>query len=240
MPRALQRTIQFDIKAGRPKHAIVMIYDIAGFSKFFNQPDAQEYVPRFSNRISEAISVAIFGGKEFWEKEGAEELIPLLSPVHEKFLGDGALYIWLPPHNETDFSSGFVAYLCNRLWNIQNNFDTLRKKCSEDIPVFDLPQGIRFGLARGTVYELINSKTRAREYIGVCINLASRLQKYCSDLAFMASARMRISDQTLKKFGYIKVVATKLKGFPKEIVIVDKSEYNELAPEIRQGLFESI
>lgn len=217
MPRILNGTIQFDTRASRPKHAIIMIYDIAGFSKFFNQPDAQEYVPKFLNRISEAISIEIFGGKEFWEKAGIEKISPLLSPVHEKFLGDGALYIWLPPHNELDFSSTFVTYLCNRLWNIQNFFGALRKKCSEDIPVFDLPHGIRFGLARGTIYELTNSRTRAREYIGVCINLASRLQKYCSEFAFMASARMQIADEILKKMVTLKLLLLSLKDFQRKL-----------------------
>ena len=133
-----------------------------------------------------------------------------------------------------------IITLCNRLWELQNNFSVLLQKCSDDIPVFELPKGIRFGLARGTVYELTNRKTREREYIGFCINLASRLQKYCPDLTFTASARVGIPETTLEKDSYIKVVATKLRGFPKEIIILDKSDYNKLTPEVKQDLFESI
>ncbi len=239
MPRILNETIQFDTRASRAKHAIVMIYDVAGFSKFFNQPDVHEYVPRFLNNISNVVATVIYGGKEYWTTDPTT-LEPLQAPVHEKFLGDGGLYIWVPPENVKGFSEWFIANLCNRLWNVQNSYDNIRKKCAEDIPVYELPQGIRFGLARGTVYELTNRKTRQREYIGFCINLASRLQKYCSEFAFIASARMGISESLLEKHNYIKVVATKLKGFPKEIVIVDRSEYEHLSPEIREGLFESI
>jgi len=142
--------------------------------------------------------------------------------------------------NAKGFSTDFITNLCNRLWNIQGFFDNIRKKCAEDIPVYELPQGIRFGLARGTVYELTNRKTRQHEYIGFCINLASRLQKYCSELDFIASARTEIPKSVLDKYGYIKIIATKLKGFPKEIVIVDKDEYARLAEEIKSDLFESI
>jgi len=239
MPRLLTDTIHFDTKASRPKHAIVMIYDIEGFSKFFNQPDVQEYVPRFLNHISNVIKTAIYGGRDYWTTS-PESLPPLLAPVHEKFLGDGGLYVWLPPENQKEFSSTFVTELCNRLWNIQNGFETIRKKCVEDIPVYELPRGIRFGLSRGTVYELTNQKTREREYIGVSINLASRLHKYCSELAFIASARVEIPEVILNKFGYIKVIAVKVKGFPKEIVIVDKNEYSKLSEEIRNEIFESL
>lgn len=239
MPRELTDTIQFDTRASRPKHAIVMIYDLAGFTKFFNQPDVQDYVPRFLNHISSVIATVSFGGKAYWDLP-LPNGNPLLSPVHEKFLGDGGLYVWLPPKNQKDFSESSVIYLCNRLWNIQNGYDEIRRKCAEDIPVYELPHNIRFGLARGTVYELTNNKTHEREYIGICINLASRLHKYCSELAFIASARIGIPKSMLEKYGYIKVVATKLRGFPKEIVIVDKTEYGKLLPEIKKALFESI
>lgn len=239
MPKALTETIQFDTRASRPKHAMVMIYDINGFSKFFNQPDVHEYVPRFLNHISNVMATVIYGGENYWTGS-PETLSPLQAPVHEKFLGDGGLYIWLSPENARGFSRWLITGLCNRLWNVQNSFQNIRRKCAEDIPVFELPQGIRFGLARGTVYELTNRKTREREYIGFCINLASRLQKYCSELAFIASARIEIPESTLSEYGYIKVVASKLKGFPKEIVIVDKNEYDELPEESKLDLFELI
>lgn len=239
MPRLLADTIRFDTKASRPKHAIVMIYDITGFSKFFNQPDVQEYVPRFLNHISSIISVIIYGGKRYWEDK-PHDWGAMPPPVHEKFLGDGALYIWSPLRNAKEFSSSFVDGLCNSLWNIQNSFEKILRKCADDIPVYEIPRSIRFGLARGTVYELTNRKTKDREYIGFCINLASRLQKYCSDLAFIASARMEIPESRLHEYGYIKVIAKKIKGFPKELVIVDKNEYDRLSEEIRSDLFESL
>jgi len=49
-----------------------------------------------------------------------------------------------------------------------------------------------------------------------------------------------MSAPTLEKNGYIKVVATQIKGFPKELVVVDKDEFDGLADDVRNSLFELI
>lgn len=239
MARKIERTFTFDSQASRPKHAVALIYDLGGFSRFFNQPDVQDYVPKFINLVSKAVSIIFFGGVHYW-MEREEEISRIQAPIHEKFLGDGALYLWIPPKDSNTFTSEFIINLCNRLWNLKNDFDIVLKKAADEIPVFELPTQIRFGLARGTIYELTYKNSTNKEYIGFCINLASRLQKYCSDLAFIASARIDLQAKTIREHGYIKVAATKLKGFPKEIVIVDKAEYEELEANVKKELFEPL
>src|SRR3954453_15094873 len=114
----LTKTIQFHPNASHPKNEIAMIYDLEGFSRFFNQPDVQDYVPKFLNLVSEALSITIYGGKAYWLPI-PENLEPLaVSPVHEKFLGDGAMYIWLESGDEP-LTTSFVTTLCNRLWNLK-------------------------------------------------------------------------------------------------------------------------
>ena len=240
MAKKIEKTIRFDSTASRPKHAFAMIYDLGGFSKFFNQPDVQDYVPKFINRVSEAISIILYGGNAYWQTEEDGAFDSLQIPIHEKFLGDGALYIWIPPRGAKGFSEDFVMPLCNRLWNLKKKFRFLLKKCSDDIPVLEVPDRIRFGLARGTIYELSLKNSTHKEYIGFCINLASRLQKYCPELGFIASARIRLLESDLKEHGYMKVIATKIKGFPREIVIVDKKEFESLNAETKKELFNSI
>jgi hypothetical protein len=44
----------------------------------------------------------------------------------------------------------------------------------------------------------------------------------------------------LDKHGYLRVVAKCIKGFPREIVIVDKAEWSTLDPSARDELFEAI
>ena len=237
MARSISRGKVFEPHAGMAQNGIAVIFDLEGFSRFFNQPDAHEYIPIYLNIVTEAVETSYFGGTEYWiDKNEVGDALSIL-PVHKKFLGDGALYIWALRKKGQSFSEAFVALLTNRLWNIQNSFRHIKRASAEKVPVFELPPRIRFGLARGTVHELSVKGSTEKEYIGVCINLASRLQKYCPDLTFIASARLRFSDRILEEYGYIKVVATKLRGFSKEIVIVDKNEYDDLDDNIKEELF---
>jgi class 3 adenylate cyclase len=227
-------TIQFESKASPPQNGVALIYDLEGFSMFFNQPDVQEYVPKYFNHVSKAMSHVIYGGETYFTDEIVE---PLLAPRHEKFLGDGALYVWAIA--EEDDVADFTIRLCNRLWHVKNKFHEVVKRAADDVPVYEVPRKIRFGLARGTVYELKKGDGES-EFIGFCLNLASRLQNYCPQLGFIASARLGIPQAVLDEYDYIKVVATQIKGFPKEIVLVDNDEFQGLDEKLRSDLFELI
>jgi len=224
--------------ASHPQNAIALVYDLEGFSNFFNQPDVQEYIPAFLNIISESVSICLFGGTAYWQ-DGASYPPLSSTPIHEKFMGDGGLYIFTPD-GLSDFREGFSVALCNRLYMLRRNFYAVVQKCAETVPVFAVPRRIRFGLARGSVYELASQHGMESEYIGFCINLSSRLQSYCPDLGFIVSARMKIPAEKLLDSGYSKVIATKIKGFPKELVLVDSDEYSKLDDSIRKDLFEEI
>ena len=233
-------TFRFSGKASHPKNALALMYDLEGFSRFFNQPDVQDYVPTFLNHVSDAMARCLFGGDYYWLAD-SEKIAPLsFRVVHEKFTGDGALYIILPPAGESDFRTTTLSTLCNRLWTLKNKFDAVGKKALESVPVVGVPQRIRFGLSRGSVYELKRPKTTSREYIGFCINLASRLQRYCPDLGFIASARLMIPDDELTENKYRKVIATKVKGFPNELVIIDGNEYANLSDDVAKELFREV
>jgi class 3 adenylate cyclase len=179
------------------------------------------------------------GGEDYWceEPEKLEPLVP--NPIHEKYLGDGAMYVWLNSERKP-IDQKFVTGVCNRLFNLKIGFNEIIKAASDLLPVVDIPGRIRFGVARGTIYELRQQNSTTREYIGFCINLATRLQKYCPELGFIASARIGLPQTILDEFGYIKVVATQLKGFTREVVIIDKDEWAALGPASRERLFEAI
>lgn len=234
MPRRI-KDITFEPRAGNPINALVLIFDLGGFSRFFSQPDVQQYVPKYLNKIFNCVTIVIHGGTNWWAEKPIR-LGPLQSPIHQKFLGDGALYIW----NLNEFSPSNVVALANRLWNLKTAFVKVLGTCSEEVPVVDLPDKIRFGLSAGSVYKLTYLDSTQTEYIGYPINLASRLQGYCRDLGFIASARLNLPPKDLSDNGYIKVIAKNLKGFPKEIVIVDGNEYRRLDEITREQLFDSI
>jgi hypothetical protein len=59
-------------------------------------------------------------------------------------------------------------------------------------------------------------------------------------LGFIASARIGLPEAVLNEHGYVKVVAKQIKGFPREIVIVDQDEYEGLNAETKSAYFETV
>lgn len=225
--------------ADRPTTGLALVFDISGFTNFFNKPDLQSYITKYINEIIECVETTIYGGFDYWT-DTPEELPPLpLKPSLRKFLGDGMLYIWEDSDNKISGDPYFKLELLNRLWNLQRYFQTVNEKLYDDIPIGDLPKTIKIGIAQGTVYRLIE-EDGSQDFIGPCINLASRLVKYCPEINFICSARLDISKKDLDQEGYCKIIALELKSFENEIVIVDKNDYQKLIEEDRDRLFKEI
>ena len=229
--------MSFKLSTSRPQHALVLVYDLAGFSQFFSQPDVQDYVPRFLNYVSDALTIVFNGGEPYWEDSPNEDP-PLLAPIHQKFLGDGALFLWSPDGGGTQFDPQFLSDLLLRLWWLKTRFSRVVEQAKEDVPIADLPSQIRFGLARGTVYRLGRQNSMKEEYIGYPINLASRLQNYCPDLGMLISARVGIPAEDREINHWAPVIASNLRGFPRELVLVDQGEFDRLPTNTRDGLFD--
>jgi class 3 adenylate cyclase len=184
----------------------------------------------------DAVEVCINGGTTYWSAQPTE-VKPLDEepPVHVKFLGDGALYVWRLPE-DPERALRLKVYLCNRLTNLRAGFRHVKERAGEDVPVLKVPSAIRIGIAGGTIYEL--SKTDGdKEYIGFPINLASRLQSYCPPLGFIASAHIVLANELIEKHKYKKVVATRVRGFDEQLVLVNESAYEELDASVKSQLF---
>ena len=222
-----------------PEQAIVLIFDLEDFSKFFSHPDINEYVPKLLNIILQEINATIKGEKPYWAVDIDEEpiTIPKFPELrYSKFLGDGALYIW----NYNDFTEQQRLDLISTFWLLKIKYQRILKKATEQIPFPDIPKNIRFGISAGSVYPLRYEDSEGEEFIGYCINLASRLQNYCRDIGFIVSGRLNIKPADLEGGQYVKVVARKIKGFPEEIVIIDRKEYEALDHRIKVELFSTI
>ncbi|KOS07140.1 hypothetical protein AM493_14645 [Flavobacterium akiainvivens] len=229
----------FKPTASYPKQAIVVLFDLEGFSKFFSQPDVHEYVPKFLNLVLSNVEKCFLGGQASWalnSKDKQVEMEEIAKPIHSKFLGDGGLYIF----DYTEFTETKKIHLVNRLWMLKSNFQMIVSEASEDIPILDLPKNIRFGVSAGSVYRLTYSNSNKEEYIGYSINLASRLQSYCREIGISISGRLNIKSKQLEKLNYLKLAAKNIKGFPQEIVIVDKHDYEGLDDSIKTELFDII
>jgi class 3 adenylate cyclase len=226
-------------EADRPTVGLALIFDISAFTNFFNKPDLQLYITKYINHIVECVEITIYGGVDYWTNT-PEELAPLdIKPSLRKFLGDGMLYIWEDDENKISKDSNLKVELINRLWNLQNWFYRVNERLYDDVPIGDLPNTLKFGIAQGTIYRLSENDGN-QDFIGPCINLASRLVKYCPNINFICSARLDLNKETLEEEGFFKIIAKELRSFENEIVFIDKSDYSNLSPEDKERLFKEI
>jgi hypothetical protein len=158
--------------------AIAAIFDLSGFTKFCSQVDPHLAVPEYLSRFlawlfmvikKEFVKKTYVQGKELWAE------LPFLA----KFLGDGVLFLW-------DTQNMDEESICNVIVSLDN---ICTKYIEEFYPkirsvVVSPPTNLRCGIARGTVYSVGNGN----DYVGPCINMASRLQKLYS-LTFCYSRR---------------------------------------------------
>ena len=223
----------------RPSLGVAMIFDISGFTNFLNKPDIHFYAPRYINHIIECVEACIYGGRDYWTG-ATDDLSPLpLLPIFRKFLGDGMLYIW-ENNDENAFANTDIKIdLVNMLWNLQKFFDKVNRKLYTKIPLGDLPPKIKFGIAQGTIYRL-TEPDGSQDFIGPCINLASRLVKYCPEINFICSGRLDINDEDLIDFGYLRIFAKELRSFENDQVIIDKNDYAKVSQEDKKRLFKEI
>jgi hypothetical protein len=180
----------------------------------------------------------IYGGSPYWI-DGDTEYDSLLEPVHEKFLGDGALYLW-EASDRQQIPATFVLQLCDRLRQLRKHFQRVVELAEHDVPIATVPREVRFGLSMGAVSRLSSKSHRQREYVGTCINLASRLQGHCKGIGFVAAATIGMNRISAESADYKWVVAKNVKGFPLETVIVDRDEYDNAVPRIRAARFRDL
>ena len=231
------KTVRFRRGRTPSKPAMALVYDLAGFTAFANRPDASPWISEFINHVSRAMQTIIYGGNAYWLDE-PETYEPLPKPAHQKFLGDGALYVWTGTAREP-IPADFARTLCTRTRDLRNNFVDVVRAVREKVQIPGVPKEVRFGLALGDVYELSRTDARQREFVGICINLASRLQKYCKGIGF-AAARVQMGPATRSAYDFVRVIAKNIDGFPTEYVLLDRAEYQAMDAKIRSAYFDRV
>jgi hypothetical protein len=144
------KTIPFHCGRTPSKPAMALVYDLAGFTAFANRPDASPWISEFINHVSRAMQTVIYGGNAYWRDE-PETYESLPKPAHQKFLGDGALYVWTGTARQP-ISSDFARELCVRSRNLRDNFVDVVRAVREKVQIPGVPQEVRFGIALGDVY----------------------------------------------------------------------------------------
>lgn len=202
--------------------ALSVMFDLEGFTKFCKQIDPQLAVPEFLSNFLKWIFQQI--KLELIEKEFEEGYQTFASlPFMSKFMGDGLLFLW----DTSELSDGEIA-------DIVVSMHLICKKYNSDFvqdinnSIVDAPQVLRCGIARGTIYSVGNGN----DFVGPCINVSARLQKF-NTLSFCFSRRgiaphnmheSMTNDYLVKKVDIRGIGET-------ELICVVKSEFENLSSE---------
>lgn len=149
--------------------ALVSIFDLAGFTSFCDQRDPHRTVPEFLDKFLLWLFDKIKSRLDdrACNSEERQLLAPL--PNFAKFTGDGVLFLW---ELRDDLASLYVYEIIEALrWVCDAYQRFFRKEIAEYMP--NSPAGLRCGIARGQVVSLGGGE----DYVGPCLNLASRLAK---------------------------------------------------------------
>lgn len=213
------------------KEAIAAIFDLTGFTSFCNQVDSYLAIPRFLNDFLDWFFGSI--RKRLTEvNDGNSSSFWAELPILVKFLGDGLLVLW----NARRMTEGQICRIAATLYEIccayRNEFYP-----QISMAVYKPPSVLRCGVARGKVFSVGNGK----DYVGHCINNASRLLKVGS-LSFCFPHRgfqvrehmpVEYSRHFVPKYVSIRGVGDN------ELVWVAKAEFERL-PEKNKEIFRSL
>jgi class 3 adenylate cyclase len=213
------------------KEAVVAVFDLTGFTAFCNQVDSYLAIPRFLNdflewffrNIREKITEEDFGDRSaVWTG----------LPVMVKFLGDGLILLW----DARKMSEEQICRLAGALYTVCQAY---RAEFYPQIStaVNKPPSVLRCGVARGKVFGIGNDK----EYVGHCINNASRLS-HLGSLTFCFPHRgFQVREHMPAE--YRRIFAPKsvsIRGVGEnELVWVVKEEFDNL-PLKNRAMFRSI
>ncbi len=205
------------------KNAIAAVFDITDFTKFCNQVDAYLEIPRFLNYFLTWFFSCIIQG--FTEKnDGEKSTFWAELPMLVKFLGDGLLIVWDTQRIAPQLDCRLVA----TLYNICRAYN--RDFYPQISAIINKPPSIlRCGVARGRVFSIGNG----RDYVGHCINNASRMS-HLDGMTFVFPNRgFNIRDDMPENYARLfipRYISVKGVG-ENELVWILKSEYERLPEE---------
>ena len=218
-------------KPSKETDVIATAFDLAEFTIFCSQVDPHLSLPRF---LKEFLNWLFMTMKSHLEIKRLGEEVALFSklPFFAKFTGDGVLFLW----NTKSMDMRMICNIVNTSMSVCYLYDSdFVKKMKKHVP--HIPRSLRCGVARGMVCSVGNGK----DYVGPCINIASRLQKE-SNVRFCFSKRgIDFEEGMLKGVAALHVVKSmSIRGIGEdELVVVPKVEFEKL-PDEDKALFGEV
>ena len=211
--------------------AICAIFDLEGFTNFCKQTDPQLSVPVFLSEYLKWIFNEI--KQETMHKHGLNGYALWHDlPILIKFMGDGLLVIWNTKNIDEIYQRNIIHSMNNITMKYIKTFLPKIKRM-----VSDPPSALRCGISKGNIYSVGNGN----DFVGPCINLASRLQKL-PYLTFSFSARgfniengwkEGVKKDWLSKTFNIRGMANQ------ELIYIKKDEFDKI-PEDEKVIFGEI
>jgi class 3 adenylate cyclase len=216
-------------REGKTVQALAAVFDLSGFTSFCSQPESQLVIPEFLDAYLNWIFKELANQMKERESEGKVVLWCRL-PFFAKFLGDGLLFLWDTVGMTRTEMSILIISVQNVLDEYRDTFLPKIKKC-----VSSPPPALRCGIARGQIIAVGNGE----DFVGPCINIASRLQRLGS-LSFAVSRRGMAFQDTDNDFW--KDFQVKRVGLPgigeNELVYVRKKEFTALTAAEKNSFHE--
>jgi len=210
---------------------IAAAFDLSGFTSFCGQVDPHLSMPRFLKEFLDWLFEEIKSELEL-RRLGEEIAFYSEVPFFAKFMGDGVLFLWNTRNMDNIMICNIVTMLSDVCLKYGRDFVP---KITGHLSYF--PKSLRCGVACGNVCSVGNGE----DYVGPCINIASRLQKL-SNLELCISRRGIDFEEGMVR-GDVKTYVVKsvpIRGIgEEELVIVQKSDFEKLSPEEKE-LFKDV
>ena len=203
---------------------ICAFLDLGGFTNFCKQVDPYLVLPDFLNIFLKFLFDEIKSETLIKKTSVGRYAIYHSLPFMIKFMGDGIMVLW-------DTENMGNIEIANIFYSLRNLCGKYRKTfyVKHRMEFSDLPPRLRCGIARGHAYSVGNGE----DYVGACINIASRLQK----LGTTVAARRGISFTQNDENKSILVKSVRIRGIgDAELVCIHKADFEELSDE-EKGFF---
>ncbi|MGD0780339.1 MAG: hypothetical protein ABR954_06150 [Dehalococcoidales bacterium] len=210
--------------------AVAAVFDLSSFTAFCNQVDAYLAIPSFLNNFFDWFFGSIIYG--LTDEDDGRTYFWADLPILVKFTGDGIVVVWNARRMKEDQVCRLAATLYNICYAYRQDFYPQINRV-----VNKPPSVLRCGVARGKVFSIGNG----HDYIGHCINTASRLS-HLNPLTFCFPHRgFAVQEYMPPEYAELfvpKYVAIRGVG-DNELVWVVKEEFDNL-PERNKMQFRSL
>jgi hypothetical protein len=209
--------------------ALAVIVDLKDFTVFCDQRDPHLVVPQFVKSFLEWLFERL-RAQLLMEEEGNNVVLWSHLPFFGKFLGDGVLLLW----DVTDMGGEAKRNIVESFDVICNDYETKFLPLLKQY-ISTPPPKLRCGMAQGQVTSIADG----RDFVGLCINIASRLQKLADGAFSFAFTQKGLEPEEGTEWyeGWdFRLIKIPIRGISKdELVYVPNSEFRKLSKNLKRA-----